>query len=172
MDTIETPRLVLHPLRAEHADEMAAVLSDPGLHTYTGGAPLTRLELRARYERLVAGPPGWRNWVVWLREEECLVGYVQATIDGRTAEVGWVIGTPWQGRGLASASAKTLVDWLMKREIDTVVAHIHPDHAASAAVAAAAGLRPTDRWQDGEVRWERTGTRHAIGIGSAAAELE
>ncbi|MGN9846803.1 GNAT family N-acetyltransferase [Nonomuraea sp. H19] len=155
MDTIETPLLSLLPLRPEHAGEMAAVLSDPALHKFTGGAPLTEQELRTRYERLAAGPPGWRNWVIRLREEERLVGYVQATIDGRTAEVAWVIGTPWQGRGLARAAARALVDRLTEQEIDTVVAHIHPDHAASAAVAASAGLRPTDRWLDGEVCWER-----------------
>jgi RimJ/RimL family protein N-acetyltransferase len=153
---IEAPALVLVPLRPEHADEMAAVLSDPALHAFTGGAPLTAPELRARYERLVAGPPGWRNWVIRSREEERLVGYVQATIDGRTAEIAWVIGTPWQGRGLATASARALVDQLLREGIDTIVAHIHPDHAASAAVATSAGLSPTDRWYEGEVRWERT----------------
>ncbi|TDD51548.1 N-acetyltransferase [Nonomuraea terrae] len=156
MDIIETPLLTLVPLRPEHADEMAEVLSDPALHTFTGGAPLTAPELRARYERLVAGPPGWRNWVIRVRAEDRLAGYVQATIDDRTAEVAWVVGTPWQGRGLATAAAKALVERLMDEGIGTVVAHIHPSHAASAGVAAAAGLRRTDRWQDGEVRWERT----------------
>ncbi|MFC5830589.1 GNAT family N-acetyltransferase [Nonomuraea insulae] len=155
MDTIETPALVLLPLRAEHAEEMAVVLSDPALHRFTGGAPLTAQELALRYERLVSGPPGWRNWVIWLRAEKRLVGYVQATIDERTAEVAWVIGTPWQGRGLAGAAATALVGRLMEQEIDTIVAHIHPGHAASAAVATAAGLHPTERWEDGEVLWER-----------------
>ncbi|MEV4110049.1 GNAT family N-acetyltransferase [Nonomuraea sp. NPDC049695] len=154
MDRIDTPALVLLPLRPEHADEMAVVLSDPGLHTFIGGVPLTAQELRARYERLAAGPPGWRNWVLWSREEERLVGYVQATIEGGTAEIAWVIGTPWQGRGLATAAARALVAHLADEGIGTVIAHIHPDHAASAAVAGSAGLRPTDRWHDGEVRWE------------------
>lgn len=35
-----------------------------------------------------------------------------------------------------------------------VVAHVHPDHLASAAVAAAAGLTATDEWHDGEMRWQ------------------
>ncbi|MFI7708159.1 GNAT family N-acetyltransferase [Nonomuraea sp. NPDC049480] len=156
MDIIETPALDLLPLRVEHADEMAVVLSDPDLYAFTGGTPLSAQELRDRYERLVAGPPGWRNWVVRSREEKRLVGYVQATIDGETAEIAWVIGTPWQGRGLATASAEALVGWLLEQGISTIVAHIHPDHAASASVAASAGLRPTDRWHEGEVRWERT----------------
>ncbi|MFC4010156.1 GNAT family N-acetyltransferase [Nonomuraea purpurea] len=154
MERIETPDVVLVPLRVEHAAEMAGVLSDPALHTFTGGAPLTPEELRARYERLVAGPPGWRNWVVRVREEDRLVGYVQATIDGEVAEVAWVIGTPWQGRGLATASARALVGWLTSQGIATIRAHVHPDHTASAAVAAAAGLRPTNIRHDGEVRWE------------------
>lgn len=154
VDIIEAPRLVLLPLRVEHADEMAVALSDPALHTFIGGTPMTAYELRARYERLVAGPPGWRNWVIRLREDDSLVGYVQATIDERSAEVAWVIGTPWQGRGLAGEAAKALVGWIAEQEIDTIVAHIHPDHAASAAVAASAGLHPTDQWQSGEVRWE------------------
>lgn len=153
---IETPLLTLVPLEPAHADEMAVVLSDPALHTYIGGAPLTAPELRQRYERLVAGPPGWRNWVIRLRADDRLAGYVQATVEGRTAEVAWVVGTPWQGRGLAVEAAKALVDRLIGEGIETVVAHIHPDHAASAAVATAAGLSPTDRWHDGEIRWERT----------------
>ncbi|GAA3673565.1 GNAT family N-acetyltransferase [Nonomuraea antimicrobica] len=156
MDTIETPLLVLLPLRPEHAGEMAEVLSDPALHEFIGGAPLTEAELRTRCERLTSGPPGWRNWVIWAREDERLAGYVQATIDGRRAEVAWVVGTPWQGRGLATSAATALVEHLMEQEVDTVVAHIHPSHTASAAVATAAGLHPTDHWEDGELRWERS----------------
>ena len=50
-------RLTLVPHSTEHADEMAAVLPDPELYTFTGGSPPTRQELRARYERWVAGSP-------------------------------------------------------------------------------------------------------------------
>lgn len=157
-EPIRTPRLDLVPLRVEHAAEMAAVLSDPALHTFIGGAPFSPEALRTRYQRLVAGSPDpnttWCNWVLGLRAESCLVGTVQATItQGRTAEIAWVIGTPWQGRGLASEAARALVADLGHRSVRTVVAHIHPDHLASAAVATAAGLTPTDEEQDGERRW-------------------
>lgn len=158
---IPTARLELRPLRIEHAAEMAGVLSDPGLHTFIGGAPLDATALRARYERLVAGSPdpevAWCNWVLHARAEGCLVGTVQATVGGpatdRTAEVAWVVGTPWQGRGYATEAARALVAWLAARSVTQVIAHIHPGHRASAAVARAAGLAPTDQWQDGEVRW-------------------
>ncbi|MDH6626608.1 RimJ/RimL family protein N-acetyltransferase [Streptomyces sp. LBL] len=160
-EPLSTPRLDLLPLRVEHAEEMAAVLSDPALHAFIGGVPLTAEELRTRYERLGAGAPdpavSWCNWGLRLRADACLVGTVQATITpghgGRTAEIAWVVGTPWQGRGFASEAARALVAWLGRRSVRTVVAHIHPEHLASAAVATAAGLAPTEEEQDGERRW-------------------
>ncbi|MGW4890898.1 GNAT family N-acetyltransferase [Kitasatospora sp. NPDC004240] len=161
-EAIHTDRLVLLPLRVEHAEEMAGVLGDPALHEFTGGAPEDVDALRARYERWAAGSPDpaqtWCNWVVELRGAGCLVGTVQATVtaDGRgaAAEVAWVVGTAWQGRGIAGEAARGLVEWLRARPgVHTVVAHVHPDHAASAAVAAAAGLTATEEWQDGERRW-------------------
>lgn len=158
---IRTARLDLEPLRVEHADEMAAVLADPALHTFIGGAPATPEALRSRYEAMVAGSPdpaeSWLNWVIRLRAESCPTGTVQATITdgGLVAEIAWVVGTPWQGRGIATEAARALVGWLDATAVRTIVAHVHPDHAASAAVAAAAGLAPTDERHDGEIRWRR-----------------
>ncbi|GHH83317.1 acetyltransferase [Streptomyces sulfonofaciens] len=158
---IRTKRLDLLPLHVEHAEEMAAVLSDPALHTFIGGTPDTPQALRSRYLRLTAGSPdpavSWLNWVVRLRDTSCLTGTVQATVgpagQGSTAEVAWVVGTPWQRRGIATEAARGLIAWLGRQPVHTVIAHIHPDHRASAAVAAAAGLTPSGEWHDGEIRW-------------------
>lgn len=162
---IRTARLDLLPLRVEHAEEMAAVLSDPVLHTFIGGTPDTPQALRSRYRRITAGSPdpavSWLNWVIRLRDEDCLTGTVQATVSpsghGSLAEIAWVVGTPWQGRGIATEAARGLVDWLGQQPVQAVIAHIHPEHQASAAVATAAGLMPTDDWHDGEIRWRRPG---------------
>ena len=163
-ETIGTTRLQLVPIEPGHADEMAAVLSDPALHEFTGGAPLGPDALRERYRRLAAGAPEpgviWGNWVIRDRQSGRLAGYVQATItageDGGQAEVAWVVGTAWQGRGLATEAARGLIGWLAGSGVATIVAHIHPDHHASAAVAATVGLRPTGGWHDGERRWQRS----------------
>ncbi|MFC8226803.1 GNAT family N-acetyltransferase [Streptomyces sp. NPDC057287] len=171
-EPFSTSRLDALPLAVPHAEEMAAVLFDPALHAYTGGAPEGADALRARYERQSAGSPDpaelWWNWVLRVRADGCLAGYVQATVRGARAEVAWVIGTPWQGRGYAKEAATGLVRHLLDRgAVRTVVAHIHPDHAASAAVATAAGLLPTDERADGEVRWRRGvsagGTGRSVG---------
>jgi RimJ/RimL family protein N-acetyltransferase len=160
---MSTERLELLPLRVEYAEEMAVVLSDPALHTFIGGTPATESALRTRYERITAGSPDpavtWLNWVIRLRADDCLVGTVQATVsasgEGATAEIAWVVGTPWQGRGIATEAVRGLVDWLSRQPVEGVIAHIHPDHHASAAVATAAELTPTDEMHEGEIRWRR-----------------
>lgn len=157
---LATARLDLLPLAVEHADEMSRVLADPALHAFTGGAPLSREGLRARYERLAAGSPDpavvWANWVLRLRGPGDLVGTVQATVTPAAglAELAWVVGVPWQGRGFASEAARALAAWLEGLPVERLIAHVHPEHAASAAVARACGLRPTGHLQDGEVRWQ------------------
>ena len=166
-ETIETVRLVLEPLRIDHAEPMALVLADPQLHTFIGGTPETAPQLRSRYARMLAGPSdpaeSWCNWIIRLRENLQLTGTVQATVrpdaDGLHAEIAWVIGTAWQRRGIATEATRALVDWLARQPIHTVIAHIHPDHHASAAVATAAGLTPTAELHDGEIRWHKNISR-------------
>ncbi|MFJ9208780.1 GNAT family N-acetyltransferase [Streptomyces sp. NPDC102264] len=186
---IDTERLTLLPLRVAYAEEMAAVLADPALYAHTGGTPPTVEELRTRYARQLAGSPDpevvWGTWMIGVRAEaqeegqhsaesfagspagHVPAGYVQATIgpdgDGRSAEIAWVVGTARQGRGIATEAARGLVRWLKGQGVRSLVAHVHPDHGASAAVATAVGLAPTGERHDGEVRWRRrwTGEQHA-----------
>ena len=160
-EPLATQRLDLLPLHADHAEEMAGALADPALHVFIGGEPAGPDVLRDRYLRMTDGSPdpdvAWLNWVLRCRDEGCLTGTVQATVTGGSeAELAWVVGTPWQGRGYAVEAVRGLVDWLRERSVTTLVAHVHPDHGASAAVAAAAGLTPTAETQDGEVRWRRS----------------
>jgi RimJ/RimL family protein N-acetyltransferase len=163
--TIGTGRLVLSPLRVADADELVGVLGDPALHEFIGGRPDTLEELRRRYAAMVAGPGRpdevWRNWVVRRRDDGAAVGTVQATLtrhaEGWRAEVAWVVGVAWQGRGYAVEAARALVGWLEAAGIGEIVAHVHPDHVASARVAAAAGLVATGEEVDGERVWRRRG---------------
>lgn len=156
---IRTARLVLEPLRPDHATELAPVLADPALHEFIGGSPATAEELRGRYERQAvgrsaAGDELWFNWIARAGGPGgAAVGYVQATVIGDAAELAWVIGVPHQRQGLAREAALGMLDWLRSRGIRTFTAHIAPDHTASAAVARALGLSPTDAVVDGETVW-------------------
>lgn len=160
LSEIRTARLVLEPLTVGHAAELAGVLDDPALHTFIGGEPENVDQLRVRYARWAAGSPDpdvrWGNWAVRLVSADRVVGTVQATIQGDSAEVAWVVGTGWQGRGIATEAARGLLDWLLEEGMRTIVAHVHPGNVASARVALALGLRPTGREQDGEAEWALT----------------
>jgi RimJ/RimL family protein N-acetyltransferase len=145
----------------QDAEEMVEVLRNERLHEFIGGHPADLDELRARYATLVAGSPDpaelWLNWVVRHHLDDRAIGTVQATVtdggQGRSALVAWVIGVPWQGQGFGSEAARTLVDWLRCQGIDEITAHIHPEHHASAAVAARAGLHRTGEQVDDEQVW-------------------
>jgi len=161
---IDTRRLILEPLRVAHADAMVSVLADDALYEYTGGAPPTLEELRARYARQVCGSSpgrtyGWLNWLVREREYGGTVGAVQATLSRKqhemVAEVAWLIGISYQRRGYATEAAEAMVAWLGHNDVVVVAAQISPRHAASVAVAERLGLTATSTVIDGETRWTR-----------------
>ena len=155
-------RIVLEPLREDHAVEMAPLLGDAALHIFIGGEPPTSAQLKQRYRRQVVGhsPDGmqrWLNWIIRLEDRDA-IGTAQATVvEARgqcVAELAWVVATAYQGQGLAKAAAQLMSAWLRSQGVMTLVANIHPDHAASQAVARSIGLAPTTTLHDGEVRWQ------------------
>lgn len=169
---ISTGRLLLTPLTLDTAAIAAAsmldVLADPDLYRFTGGQPPTLAELESRYcaQATGSGNPDelWLNWIV--RHDVAQpsapqpVGFVQATVArsttdaGLAADVAWLIGTEWQGRGFAREAAIALCTWLHHAGVDRISAHVHPDHSASAAVARACGMEPTGTVDaDGEAVW-------------------
>ena len=119
MTRLETERLVLEQLEPGHAAEMVAVLADPQLYRHTGGEPPSDDDLRRRYElqargRSADGTALWFNWIVRDRSTGAAAGFVQATVvvASRTADVAWVVGTAFQGRGYAREAAMAMVDRL------------------------------------------------------------
>jgi RimJ/RimL family protein N-acetyltransferase len=153
--------LVLEPLSPGHVEALFSLLAYPAVYEFIGGQPESVEALRSRVTAQARGwsadgSEQWLNWVVVADGDP--VGTVQATIRGGPdegrAEVAWVISPGYQGRGYATAAAALLVEWLREQGVVGVMAHIHPDHVASQAVARSLGLRPTAVVLDGETRWE------------------
>jgi RimJ/RimL family protein N-acetyltransferase len=161
---------VLEPLTVGHAAEMVEVLSDASLYAFTGGEPPTVEELTRRYGFQSVGhsPDGtqdWLNWIVRRTDTGAAVGYVQATVGCEGAEdispavvadLAWVVAPAHQRNGFAVEASGAVRDWLIAAGVPHHVAHIHPDNAASTAVARSLGMWATDAVVDGETRWERT----------------
>ncbi|MCM3556821.1 GNAT family N-acetyltransferase [Janibacter melonis] len=151
--------VTIRPLRVEDAAAMVSVLSSAELYTHIGGTPPTEEQLSKLYAHQTVGhsPDGsqeWMNWIVLTQEGEP-VGYVQASraVGSATAEIAWVIGAPWQGRGYASAAVALMLEELASRGIEEVVADIHPANKPSEGVARRIGMEATDQVVDGETRW-------------------
>jgi RimJ/RimL family protein N-acetyltransferase len=128
------------------------------LHTFTGGAPMSRdaLEKWIAFVEPGHSPDGgetWRNWVVRLRDDGRTIGTVQATIVGEEATLAWTIGSGFRGQGYAKEAAAAVSAWVATSGVVRLRAAIHPDHAASARVARSIGLAPTTEVVDGEIVW-------------------
>jgi RimJ/RimL family protein N-acetyltransferase len=132
---------------------MVAVLADPGLYEFTGGEPPSEADLVARYARQTSRAE-WLNWIARERSSAAAVGTVQATLRPDEAELAWVVGASAQGKGYATEATGAVIAWLRENGIEAFVAHIHPAHAASSAVASRLGFQPTESIKNGEVRWE------------------
>jgi RimJ/RimL family protein N-acetyltransferase len=161
---LATPRLLLEPLRVEHADEMVHLLADRALYAfYDDEASPTLDELRERYARQARGVSAdgtqeWHNWILRLRSSGTAAGFVQATVTrdhvgAETVELAWVVGSAYQRQGLAVEAAAAVRDAL-RGFGTTVIAHIAPGHSASESVARRLGLAPTDDMHEGETRWQ------------------
>ena len=159
MFRLETSRLSLAPLEVADAPEMAKALADPALYLFTGGRPETAAELTMRYERWEHGPsdPAHAWWNLVVRERGVAIGYVQATVKPPLADMAWVIGTPWQGRGYATEASRALIDAVRETHLVTTIrALILPQHIASQRIATRLGLTRTTELEDGEEVWSQT----------------
>ena len=168
---LSTDRLVLTPLRSVDASEMVGVLADSELYTFTGGHPPSLEQLESRYRAQVGGPltgdEVWHNWILRLGEPQIAVGFVQATVAADSADVAWLVGIQWQGRGIATEAATAMYGWLVSHGVKRLTAHIHAGHEPSGRVASALGLRPTDEVDtSGEVVWVSHGERRYLDDGS------
>jgi RimJ/RimL family protein N-acetyltransferase len=146
---IHGPRVILVPLTAGDADDLAGLLDDPMIRGFLGVAERNGLRRRfASWEtrRAPHGGESWLNWVVRARDDRRALGWVQATVEGPTASVAWSLLPTERGRGAASGAVRALTAWLRTAlAVEEVTAAIAPDNVASERVARAAGFVPTDR---------------------------
>lgn len=126
-----------------------------------------------RFSAMGFSPDGckkWMNWIV-LAGAGDPVGYVHASraVGGASAGIAWVIGVPWQGCGFATAAVAMMVDELVLRGVDEIVADIHPANKPSEGVARRIGMQATDQDVDGETRWAGQARRLSVSDADSTA---
>ena len=153
--------ITLYPLMPEHAEEMYGLLQDPSLYQYIDSlAPESVEGLRQRYRRLQTrqsedGNQWWFNWVIARNDQSGLIGFVQATVEDNMAELAWLLGRSYQGRGYARAAVRLMLQQLKDQGVAQFRCHIHPEHHASKQLAEKLGFRMSDELVGGEYRWYR-----------------
>jgi RimJ/RimL family protein N-acetyltransferase len=137
--------------RDDFADS-AAMWGDPQVTRYIGGRSFTEEEVWARLLRYVGhwAVVGFGFWAVRETTTGRFVGEVGfadfhrpiAPLFDGAPEAGWVLA-PWaQGKGFGREAVETLSAWGEARfEGGRTVCIIHPDNAASIAVAERCGYR-------------------------------
>jgi len=142
-----TERLSLSTLADADAPELFEALDDPEVGRYIGGPDVTTLD--AMHERIAfvtAGPrPGgdaerWLN--VAVRAEGRVIGRLEATLHEGWAEVAWVFGPRWWGRGYATEGAAWLLDHLRgEHGIAETWATVDPANGRSVRLIGRLGMR-------------------------------
>jgi RimJ/RimL family protein N-acetyltransferase len=149
--------VLLEPLRGGHADQLAALLDDDYVRGALGVGDVPGLRRRfAGWEtrRSPDGAERWLNWIVRDRADSRALGWVQATVRDASASVAYALLPSARGAGMASDAVRALLVWLGEElRVADVTAAIAPSNIASARVARAAGLSPTEEGAAGEVVW-------------------
>ncbi|MEZ5864785.1 MAG: GNAT family N-acetyltransferase [Geminicoccaceae bacterium] len=127
-ETLETERLRLRLPRAEDFPAYAAMLADPEVNRFVGGAGLAdRAEAYRAFGWLFGHwhLRGYGPWLVEDRASGALVGRVGGfhPLEWPAMEIAWTLDRAWWGRGLAQEAATAA------RE--TVREHLRPDRLIS-----------------------------------------
>jgi len=131
--------LVYETLGADHAAGLFGPLGDERVWRYIGAPDSTTVdELAAEFARRAAGPgpdageERWVNYAVRVGEGGAYCGRLEASVRGRWAEIAYLFGPAFWGRGLASEAVGWLRDELRTRfGVTELWAAVRPDNERS-----------------------------------------
>ncbi|MFF2073727.1 GNAT family N-acetyltransferase [Kitasatospora sp. NPDC058162] len=151
MVTIETSRLILRRWREGDVPVMAEVNADPEVMRWIGdGKVLTPERTRAAIERIERSwdAEGFGLFAVELRESGELAGFAGLSVPSflpevlPAVEIGWRLGRPFWGRGIATEAATAALRFGFEScESERIISIARIGNTASERVMAKLGLR-------------------------------
>ncbi|MFD8527816.1 GNAT family N-acetyltransferase [Streptosporangium canum] len=151
MAGLGTERLVLRRWREEDLEPLAVIDGDPEVMRFIGDG-----SVRTREQTVAALALMERRWdergfglfAVELRETGELAGWVGLNVPGSlpevmpAVEIGWRLGRPFWGRGIATEAAREALRFgFTEVGLDRIISICHINHHASARIMAKLGMR-------------------------------
>lgn len=164
-----TDRLSIEPRAEEHAAALCAALAHESVGRFLGGPePATVEEMTERIRYVDEADPSewgerWLNWVVRLRTDGTVIGRVEATVhvarEPVIAEIAYVFGPEWGGRGYATEATAWMLDHLRcDHAVAITYATVAPGNDASVRLLERLGFDPSplppggvDSYDDGDL---------------------
>ncbi len=158
---IETPRLLLRPMRPEDVDDLLTIFSDPKVMASFGGILFDRAQMEQWVERNLEHQArhGYGLFSVIHKADQRLIGdcgLEHMELDGvPAAELGYDLRSDYWGRGLATEAAAAVRDYAFGvLGLARLVSLIRQGNLASRRVAEKIGMRPeADITRHGQTYW-------------------
>ena len=155
--TLKTARLTLRPMTMMDAADLFAVFSDPAVVRYWSAEPWTSIAFAEQsIERALDNYRDGSDvrFGVELTETRTLIGTVNLHHffpQNRRCEIGYALGSPYWGKGLASEALEAAIDYgFHELRLNRIEADIDPRNAASAGILERMGFRKEgympERW--------------------------
>ena len=156
---LRTERMILRRYRPEDADDLYRYLgTDPGMYAYSGWNSYATLEMAQKTVRGFIDSYGDNHNYSWIMDvDDVIVGTIGAYDykDGQI-EVGFSVVKGWQGRGLATAALKKVLEYLTGNEgIPCVTAWCAAENIGSQRVLEKAGMQFVNIEKNGLVVGDR-----------------
>ena len=140
-----TERMILRRYRPEDADSLYHYLgTDPAMHKYSGWNPYATLEMAQETVRGFINSYDDEHVYSWIMDiDDVFVGTIGAyDFKDDQIEVGFSVVKGWQGRGLATAALKKVLEYLTGNEgISCVTAWCASENIGSRRVLEKAGMK-------------------------------
>jgi RimJ/RimL family protein N-acetyltransferase len=150
MVVARTERLVLRTFAASDLDDLALIMADPEVMSFSADGPWDRARTLGFIEGCLADYSkerwGFGLWAVVRKDDSKLIGYCGLTrfedIDGASEiEVGYRLARESWNRGFATEAATAVRDYAFNHlGIPRLISMIEPENGASARVAAKIGM--------------------------------
>jgi RimJ/RimL family protein N-acetyltransferase len=145
---LETPRLMLRPLLATHADMAFNPLQDDAIYQWISmDKPKDLAWLRDRWKRIESrlSPDEtevWATWAVLSRDDGGMMGRVDASIDDShvCTGFGYYFFPEFWGQGFGTEAVQVSADHLLKQDVQRLIATVTVGNHASAQVLKKAGF--------------------------------